>query len=646
MTHQQLTPASYVPRRSLLSELGFLLLLVGAYFQLPYWLLGVNAEANESRALTIGVLVLDGALVTLWAAVLVDGKCHRAWLRLDVAVSALLTFCISTLQGYYLWLISREAVSLSAEQLHAAQVVPLKEVLSVVTLFGASVVAVILWAFERRSVKGGAEATAIPVVRYFALALFPLWPLVHYWRQNSGTLSAPEWLFVAGLVIGLPLAIGFILLWASRRRYVPGWTPAVLLGLALGHLLAPAALKWTSVHGRDALTVGTFVTTVAVVVLWLLSKLRAREVVVIGATLNALAFLAEARQPSPKSSKTRSDTQEVLLAGRGAATQAELPSIYLLVYDAYPSGAILRDLGVQDSQPQRLRQLGFEVYDSVYSVGASTLESMARLLDPWTDTPVDIDGRNEVARWLGARGYVSHLVLTPYFFSATEKGYDHLFPEASQFRTVMASILAREFRASFAFSAFDDAARLSEKRRVMREEVSHPVFLYSHSPDPGHSQNSGTCLPDEVPRYLARLKDANAEMNGDLVALGERLQESIVILAADHGPHLTGDCYMLSGRSPASITLRDLRDRYGVFLAVRWPAAYSSKAEKIRVLQHVFEHVTARVDRRAVQPAVVRMHWNSLPWGAIPAAAISGGRAMVGSDSGADIFSSASLIHR
>ena len=115
-----------------------------------------------------------------------------------------------------------------------------------------------------------------------------------------------------------------------------------------------------------------------------------------------------------------------------------------------------------------------------------------------------------------------------------------------------------------------------------------------HSFLPGHSQNSGVCLSDETDRFKLRLTNANLEMQQDIKKIIDNDPESIIIVAGDHGPYLTKNCTRLNEVYEVSeISRLDIQDRFGTFLAIRWPIQDFEKYDDITVLQDLFPAVFA-----------------------------------------------------
>jgi hypothetical protein len=86
-----------------------------------------------------------------------------------------------------------------------------------------------------------------------------------------------------------------------------------------------------------------------------------------------------------------------------------------------------------------------------------------------------------------------------------------------------------------------------------------------------------------------RLARANIEMRQDIDAIMENDPKAIVIVAGDHGPYLTKNCYSTARFYELSeISRLDIQDRFGTFLAIRWPTEDFEEYDDIIVLQDIF----------------------------------------------------------
>ena len=78
-------------------------------------------------------------------------------------------------------------------------------------------------------------------------------------------------------------------------------------------------------------------------------------------------------------------------------------------------------------------------------------------------------------------------------------------------------------------------------------------------------------------------------MRHDLEAILENDPQAFVILAGDHGPRLTKNCSATGDAYDISeISRLDVQDRYGSFLAIRWPSEDYEECDEITVLQDLF----------------------------------------------------------
>ena len=82
-------------------------------------------------------------------------------------------------------------------------------------------------------------------------------------------------------------------------------------------------------------------------------------------------------------------------------------------------------------------------------------------------------------------------------------------------------------------------------------------------------------------------------MRGDIEAILGSNRDAIIIINGDHGPYLTKNCTLLKQQQypPETIDRLDIQDRFGAFLAVRWPDSRYEPYDDITVLQHLFPAV-------------------------------------------------------
>jgi hypothetical protein len=124
---------------------------------------------------------------------------------------------------------------------------------------------------------------------------------------------------------------------------------------------------------------------------------------------------------------------------------------------------------------------------------------------------------------------------------------------------------------------WDEPSMQARKLEIIREDKP-PSFVVNHYHYPGHSQNSGQCLPNETELWVERFERALMQMDQDFQAIQDYDPTAIVIALGDHGPYLTGDCLDLAAWSKEELTPELIWDRIGTMVAIRWPQL--QRAEK------------------------------------------------------------------
>ena len=121
--------------------------------------------------------------------------------------------------------------------------------------------------------------------------------------------------------------------------------------------------------------------------------------------------------------------------------------------------------------------------------------------------------------------------------------------------------------------------------------------MYTHNGYPGHSSNSGTCLPDEKQKYFNNLEKANIEMKNDVQAIKENNPNSIIVLLGDHGPYLTKNCTVLRDFNINLIDRYDVQDRYGAFLSIHWPNNLPIQENDVELIQDIFPTILSNITK-------------------------------------------------
>jgi len=435
----------------------------------------------------------------------------------------------------------------------------------------------------------------------FILILLPLTPVVQYILSNQDTLSPLGSLYVFAvfavfsvlLVIVVPALLGTI---GSTKTLM-------ILGLAFTSTITnmaalSATLSWYE-NGDIVLQLG--ILSAVFLGCWIVYNLISRKVLYV---VVVVVFITNtALNLAPQDWTKRGLSTDNRLAQLVGSKQPQFtPNIYLLVYDAYVINETMLDYGIDNSaQEEYLEALGFEVYPHAYSVADSTIMSMSRTLDasaklygkPQTGTSGDGIVQNLVKGF----GYETYgLFPTNLLFQGIGSSYDFSLPGAtsrsasSSHDAVMKGIFMGEFRFD---EGMDEKIRLEflERKLAILENVpNNPRFVYMQDFFPGHSQLSGICRPDETAIFKAKLGLANDEMKQDVETITQKDPGAIVVVAGDHGPYLTKNCNpVLDGYYDISeISRLDIQDRFGTFLAIRWPTEDFSEYDDITVLQDIF----------------------------------------------------------
>lgn len=326
------------------------------------------------------------------------------------------------------------------------------------------------------------------------------------------------------------------------------------------------------------------------------------------------------------------------------------PDVYLLTYDAYVGQETMQQYGIDNSaQEQFLRRQGFKIYPNAYSIGWDSVATMSRVLEMSDEIQrvrlLSMAGNALVPAIFSREGYKTYGVLDSYFLM-NRVGYDFSFPVMPQEQSVgLTSLIKGLKEGQFRFDLLSEPANytyqewLNVKRSILSAKTDYPKFMYTHS-GPGHSQNSGTCLPNETELFERRLDIANEEMVVDIETVIATSRDSIIIVNGDHGPALTGDCAKLKNLSSFREANRlHLQDRVGTFLAIRWPDDSYDRYDDIRTLQDTFEAVFKYLFETE-EVLQQRPGTSTIKHGIFPKGTVKDGMITVGSDQGRSLFES------
>jgi hypothetical protein len=435
-------------------------------------------------------------------------------------------------------------------------------------------------------------------------ALIPMVPITGYLSLNSDVLTTAEIIFVLFsffltslvAVVLVPLVLDI----SEKPQYL-----IAVFSAALYSLFEMASLTranaWTGIGDfRVQLPVLLIVTAITLALAHLGTRFLGIAVAV---------MLLSQLIPVDSSDDISSNNQEVPfrysdeLSALAAKFQGTLPDIYVLVYESYTAPQTLLSYGIDNSaHDETLRGKGFIVEDGVWSVDIASDVSISKVYSPFgheiSSERMVISGGGPYWDFLDQSGYQKIGAFPAgYFFEVDgEIAYDEVYPKEGE--TVVPSlvygIIRGELDSHLTYTDMTLANYVESKREFLSRENSAPVFFHTHNTLPGHSQNSGQCLPDEVKTYGERLEQANVEMVGDLTAIGSKLKDSIVFIIGDHGPYLTLNCAWIAGLSPSKIDRQAIQDRAGVYFAVHWPKSLG-EMPPINIIQDIFPSLISGV---------------------------------------------------
>ena len=451
---------------------------------------------------------------------------------------------------------------------------------------------------------------------HLTLLLLPLTPVIQYIINNQDILSPLDSIYVfivSALFVALIILVPPILV----RRI--GTTRTVMfLGLGFAFSITNMAIlslkfswhEWGSLRIQLPLFAGVFLVS------WFLSHLNYHKLLYILITgyflTNSFSQLLARDDGSFVTDLDGTENRLVMLICSNEPVVT--PSVYLLVYDAYVINETMLAYGIDNrSQEQYLEKLDFQIYPRTYSVGGSSPSTMSRVLNASVDfygnTRRGISGDGIVQNLLRGFGYKTYGVFpSDYFIRGISPSYDYSFPSfSSPANTLLKAILIGEFQFDVTFNEVTKEQFILEKINFFSEESEEPKFIYMHTNLPNHSQNSGACLVNEGELFRERLSRANLEMRQDVEIIIENDPEAIVIVVGDHGPYLTKNCTTtMSSYDISEISRLDIQDRFGTFLAIRWPTEDFELYDEIVVLQDLFPVIFAYLfqDQRLLESKV------------------------------------------
>ena len=478
---------------------------------------------------------------------------------------------------------------------------------------------------------------------------------IHYSFASANFKLPPVSVALLAVYLALPaVAVVFMLSWAFGKVLQTGAVIRIAAGACIGAYLIPmVSLESGKLLGYGSNLLVRFALMGAVA--YLLFRVKNRKTTIIFMSALGVAVFANSVYSRHE---LASDAEPSVSVKRGLEAQKALlnapcihtNSIFLLVYDGYAPDAILKGMKIKSiGMSDYLRKRGFKNYNC-YSVGNDTVVSMGHsfYIGGVVQGSVrsSMVGNNVFCDYLRRFGYRTSYILSGYDMPNRGERMpgDFYFPTAQKVtrpEMVLYPCIIRGILSQVA-DTFDDYKRdewLSAKYGVMDNVGSFGSFVYAHSSVPGHviaNPIYRKSPEEERLAYERRVAEADVELQHDVDMLLARNDDSIIIVASDHGSHLTLPCNI--GEYDAFTML----DRVGVQLHVRWPHDYKPCLE-LTCLQNLFLEVEIYLsgDRTLARFALPGESLRIMAPLRAPAGAIVNGIIQSGPDKGRNIFEAA-----
>jgi len=440
------------------------------------------------------------------------------------------------------------------------------------------------------------------------LLLLPMTPIVQYIILNQYMLSFFDNIMLISIFLGLALILSFIIpfifgIFSSR-------TVLIITGLSFSFFLfnmasMAADFRWI---GIGSLNIQILIFSLTFIFL-LFGYLFFRKIL-----YTAVAVFFILKISISLISITTSDDQKSLSVDNSKAYSFLLskdiiktPDIFLLTYDSYVENETMLQYGINNSsQEDYLIKNGFNIYRGTYSVGWNTKTSMTSVLELRFTGHPKIKANGMVPNILKEKGYDTFGIFFSDLWFDTDNINDSVnnindSVNNSTYKVLAKSIFEGEFRSDAGFVQGRPNGFSEKKLDVFRTKSNKPKFVYIHNYNPGHAQGCGKCRDNETKLYKSRLVTANKLMKREIDTLIKFYPNSIIIVNGDHGPRLTKTCRGIPANSSwknkqynkSEINRLDIQDRYGAFLAIKWPDNANIDHNKIEILQDIFPSVFA-----------------------------------------------------
>jgi hypothetical protein len=433
------------------------------------------------------------------------------------------------------------------------------------------------------------------------LIFLPLAPVGQYIISNQDILTIKDSLIVFGFFLTITFVIAVVIPWIYTSLSSRSFTTPLSLAFIFYVINMANVTGWFG-FGKKWFQLVFFLLIFTVVFLLYLTNKKILYFLSIAFFVITIITGIVATFFKPNNEVLESEVSSHNTASLIGIDVSQTPDIYLLIYDSYSNEEMLDYYGIDNTEMfSFLLENNFAIYDGIYSVAASSVESMSHVLNmskiPWNRNVRKVVAQDaEALIALKQIGYnVDSIFMDDYMIRGSEPTiYNTFFPDPNtsdskipSYKIIITAIFEGFFRFDADFSTITYGDFLQKKHQYISESSSSPRFLYAHSNFPDHSPSGVPSRPNEIELYHERLEVANREMRQDIDLILSHHPNSVIIVAADHGPGLTKDGNNLNARkySLDMIDRYDVRDRYGAMLAIHWPKSSSVYDFDIRILQ-------------------------------------------------------------
>ena len=457
---------------------------------------------------------------------------------------------------------------------------------------------------------------SFPNLKDLFLLILPLSPILNYILVNPEYLTPNGVIYIIGITLVFCLIVCFIL--PIIFSYIASLNILVISGIALCFTIfsMPKIIIGNFLFDDLFFTQGIYLITSfsLVYLLYLFDKKLTYLTIILFMFAGITNSFLNGYLNITKNSKTEILNSDRLIKFLNNKDNQIInkKNIYILVYESYANLETIDHYGFDNREHMKFLEIkGFKNYHGIYSNGAASESSTAKILDingklyPSHDGPKSwlylpyLSGNAFATEILKSNGYKTTGLYPHGFFWVKPLGWDEHQPKEISGdiggKILTKSIFEGYFRHDAFTDYFDYDDFLNSKRKYLTSKKKNN-FFYSQNKYPGHSGHSSKCGSEDKNLYFEGLKKANLEMKHDVTNILANDPNSIIVLVGDHGPYLTKNCSGLQNfYKKSEIDKYDIQDRYGTFLSIHWPKDIKNVNQNIQMAQDIFPAILSRI---------------------------------------------------